>query len=607
MNERAQRPTAVIDFEEDCGPRGRFRFENPVEIIEADALEEVRPALRRVERAAAEGLYAAGFVSYEAAPAFDRALRVRPKSELPLVWFALFDAPATLEGATLEDSSRGGGDFQLSTWEPSVTRDAYGRSVAAVREAIARGDTYQVNYTFKLRARFRGDDFALYERLRAAQRTRYGAYLNAGRFRVLSASPELFFRRVGRRIVTRPMKGTAARGRWAEEDEEIAARLASSEKERAENLMIVDLLRNDVGRVAEVGGVGVPELFRVERYPTVFQMTSTVEGTLREGATLEDVFAALFPCGSVTGAPKVSTTKLIAELEDSPRGVYCGAVGVVTPGGRAAFNVAIRTVVVDASKGVAEYGTGGGVTWDSTAEGEYAEALDKARLLSEDAGDFELLETLRLEGGEYALLDEHIARLAESAEYFDFRVSPRRVRAALAAHAESHTAGARRVRLLVSADGGVRVESEALEKSPAGALSVAGARSGALGVALARTPVSRADRFLCHKTTRRRVYAERRAERPGAFDVLLWNEEGELTEFTNGNLVVELGGRRWTPPRECGLLAGTFRAGLLRRGEVFERVLGREDLARASRCWLVNSVRGWVEVAFAGAEVAAGR
>jgi para-aminobenzoate synthetase/4-amino-4-deoxychorismate lyase len=606
MNQRAQQPTAVLDFEEDCGPRGRYRFENPIEVIEANALEDVRPALGRVERAAAEGLYAAGFVSYEAAPAFDRALRVRQKSEVPLLWFALFDAPAD---ALREESSPGAEGFQLSTWEPTVTREAYGRGVADVRDAIARGDTYQVNYTFRLRARFQGDDFALYERLRAAQPTRYGAYLNAGRFRVLSASPELFFRVEGRRIVTRPRKGTAARGRWAEEDEEVAARLSSSEKERAENLMIVDLLRNDVGRVARVGSVRVPELFRVERYPTVFQMTSTVEGLLRDGATLEEVFAALFPCGSVTGAPKVSTSRLIAELEGTPRGVYCGAVGFVAPGGRAAFNVAIRTVVVDASKGEAEYGTGGGVTWDSTAEGEYAEALDKARLLTEEAGEFELLETLRLEGGEYALLEEHVARLAESAAYFDFATSPCRVREALAAHAESHGARARRVRLLVSRGGGVRVESAELEEPHAAGPFVAGWRTsaGVPTVALARTPVSRRDRFLYHKTTRRTLYEERRAERPGAFDVLLWNEEGELTEFTNGNLVVELGGRLWTPPRECGLLAGTFRARLLRRGEVAERVLRREDLARAARCWLVNSVRGRVEVAFAGAEAAAGR
>ncbi|HWW74944.1 MAG TPA: chorismate-binding protein, partial [Pyrinomonadaceae bacterium] len=403
--------------------------------------------------------------------------------------------------------------------------------------------------------------------------------------------------------------GTRPRGKTREDDDRLAAELRVDPKECAEHLMLIDLGRNDVGRVAEVGSVRVPELFRVERYPTVFQLTSTVEGTLRDDATLEDVFAALFPCGSVTGAPKVSTTRIIAGLEDAPRGVYCGAVGFVAPGGRAAFNVAIRTVVVDAERGEAEYGTGGGVTWDSTAEREYAEALDKARLLAEEAGDFELLETLRLEGGEYALLEEHVARLAESAAYFDFRLSPRRVREALAAHALSCAAGARRVRLLVSRDGGVRVESTeidgrlrvesaGIEEPPAGLRPSA----KALTVALARTPVSRGDRFLYHKTTRRTLYEERRAERPGAFDVLLWNEEGELTEFTNGNLVVELGGRRWTPPRECGLLAGTFRARLLRRGEVAECVLRREDLARVARCWLINSVRGWVEVEFAETE-----
>lgn len=573
---------AVLDFPDDCGGPERLRFGRPVEVLVARAVGEVRPALRRIERAAEEGFYAAGFVAYEAAPAFDRALTVRPGPDLPLLWFAVFDRP-------LEHRPRAGGrgGFRLGGWEPSVGHEEYGRGVAAVREAIARGDTYQVNYTFRLRARFEGDDLALYERLLAAQRTRHGAYLNAGRFRVLSASPELFFRRRGRRLVARPMKGTSARGRWAEEDEGRAARLAASEKERAENLMIVDLLRNDIGRVAEVGTVRVPELFRVERYPTVLQMTSTVEGTLRRGASLEDIFAALFPCGSVTGAPKVSTMRLIAALEGSPRGVYCGACGFVAPGGDAAFNVAIRTAVVDAEAGAAEYGVGGGITWDSTAEGEYAEALAKASLLAEEPGRFDLLETMRLEAGRYLLLEEHLERLAASAAYFGFPVSVPEVRTVLAEHAGRFEAGARRVRLLVSDRGRVRVESEELGGDIAAAPRP---------VALASSPVRKSDRFLYHKTTRRGAYDAARAGRPDVYDVLLWNEEGELTEFTTGNLLVESGGRLWTPPRESGLLPGTFRAALLRRGEAAERVLTRADLARASRLWLVNSVRGRVEV-----------
>jgi para-aminobenzoate synthetase / 4-amino-4-deoxychorismate lyase len=569
-------PAAVLDFVDDCG---RAFFTNPVEVISAYSHEEVRPALRRVERAAAEGFYAVGFVSYEAAPAFDRALAVKQhSSDLPLLWFGIFKSPSEIQTAA--------GEFRVSDWTPSITRAEYEQSVEAVREAIARGDTYQVNYTLRLRARFEGDDFAFYERLRAAQRTRFGAYVNTGRFRVLSASPELFFRRTGRRVETRPMKGTAARGRWKEEDEAAATRLVVSEKERAENLMIVDLLRNDLGRVAETGAVKVEELFRVERYPTVLQMTSTVAATLREGVTLEELFAALFPCGSVTGAPKVSTSRFIAALEDSPRGVYCGAVGFIAPGGDAAFNVAIRTVVIDAETGEAVYGTGGGVTWDSTPGGEYAEALTKARLLTEDAADFELLETMRLDEKGFHLLEEHLARLEASAEYFDISLNVAEVREALARHAEEHDSATRRVRLLVSNEGQARVESELLAELP----------DGPLRVALALSPLKKSDRFLCHKTTRRGQYEARRAEVPDVFDVLLWNEEGELTEFTNGNVVVELDGRRWTPPRTCGLLAGTFRAVLLRRGEVEERVLLKEDLARASRVWFVNGVRGWVEV-----------
>jgi para-aminobenzoate synthetase/4-amino-4-deoxychorismate lyase len=579
----AQTPSAVLDFH---GRRGaRTFFTDPLEVINVSDINEVRPALREVERAARAGLYAVGYVAYEAAPAFDRALVVR-EATTPLLWFGLFDAPATRAPA----GSGGGGDYSACAWGPSEDRDAYERNVREVREAIARGDTYQVNYTFRLRTRFRGDAFAFYERLHAAQPTRFGAYLDTGRFKILSVSPELFFRRRGARVLARPMKGTAARGRWSEEDEANALSLAASEKNRAENVMIVDLLRNDLGRVAETGSVKVKKLFKVERHPTVFQMTSTVGARLRDGATLEDIFAALFPCGSVTGAPKVSTMRLIASLEGSARGVYCGAVGCVEPGGDALFNVPIRTVVVDAEEGAAEYGTGGGVTWDSTPGGEYAEALEKARLLAEDPTDFELLETMRLEGGCYYLLEEHLARLNSSARYFDFRVSEACVREALDEHASAHsTHTPRRVRLLVSREGGVRVESKKLEQE-----------RGNQAVALARTPVDRRERFLYHKMTRRGMYESRRAEREGVFDVLLWNEEGELTEFTTGNLVLELDGRRWTPPREGGLLAGTLRGALLREGRVSERVLRTSDIPRATRCWLVNGVRGWVEVSFVG-------
>ncbi|MBC8077362.1 MAG: bifunctional anthranilate synthase component I family protein/class IV aminotransferase, partial [Chloroflexales bacterium] len=436
---------------------------------------------------------------------------------------------------------------------------------------------------------FAGDALALYRQLSTAQPADYRAYLDNGDYRILSLSPELFFGWDGDQIMTRPMKGTARRGRWLAEDEARAAALLASEKERAENLMIVDLLRNDIGRVAEIGSVRVPQLFAAERYPTVWQLTSTVSARTRPATTLEDVFAALFPCGSVTGAPKVSTMRLIAALEDTPRGVYCGAIGLIEPGGAATFNVAIRTVQLDAATGAANYGVGGGITWDSTAAGEYAEVRAKAALLGTRWPTFALLETLRLEGGRYTLLDRHLARLADSARYFDFQFDIKDARAALDVHAGEHAHEVRRVRLLLAQGGAVRVESAPLQPLP----------PEPLPVALTHTPVSSDDRFLFHKTTQRATYDALRANAPDAFDVLLWNERGELTEFTIGNLVLELEGRRYTPPLSSGLLAGTMRAELLETGQIAERVLLREDLARATGVWLVNSVRGWMRVQLA--------
>lgn len=377
-------PFALLDFPGPDGPPGGLAFADPVEVIVAERLEEVRPALDAAERAATRGLHAVGFVAYEAAPAFDPALVARPPGTLPLAWFGVFRSPEPAAGEVRGEgpASSERAPFTLSPWEPNIPRERYDAEIDLIREAIARGETYQVNHTLRLRANFAGDATSFYRRLLAAQGACYGALLDTGRHQIVSVSPELFFSRRGARVTTRPMKGTRPRGRSLEEDEAAARALAASAKDRAENLMIVDLLRNDLGRVARIGSVRVPRLFEVERYRTVWQMTSTVEAEVPEGKSLASLFAALFPCGSVTGAPKIATTRLIAALEEAPRGVYCGAVGWVRPGGDCVFNVAIRTVQIDAVTGVAEYGVGGGITWDSTSEGEYAEALAKAAVLT---------------------------------------------------------------------------------------------------------------------------------------------------------------------------------------------------------------------------------
>jgi para-aminobenzoate synthetase/4-amino-4-deoxychorismate lyase len=495
---------------------------------------------------------------------------------LPLLWFGVYDAPAP--------GRRDAGAAELGPLVPDVGRRDHARSVERIRERIARGDVYQVNHTIRLRGRFEGDPLALYLRLRAAQGGGLGALVHLGARAVVSASPELFLERRGELVRTRPMKGTARRGRFEEEDAERAAALLGSAKERAENVMIADLLRNDLGRVARVGGVRVARLLEVERWRTVLQLTSTIEATLRPGIGTCELLAATFPCGSVTGAPKAMATRVIAAEEGSPRGAYCGAIGVVAPGGDAAFNVAIRTVELDLAAGEAVAGVGGGITWASSADAEYEEALAKGAFLSERAEPFELVETLRLDAGGFPLLARHLARLASSARHLGFRLDPRAAEAALGRALAAAAGAPRRVRLLASADGALRTESAPLPE-PADA---------PVPVAVARSRVSRRDPALFHKTTRRGPYEAARRERPDAFDVLLSNEEGELTEFTIGNLVVELDGARVTPPVDAGLLPGVMRAELLARGEARERPVTTGELRRSSRLWLVNAVRGWV-------------
>ena len=559
-------------LELDSSGWGPLAFGAPRQVIEAHALPDVVPAIRAAEASALAGRWVVGFVAYEAAPAFDAALRVRPGAG-PLAWFGVHDAP-------LQVAPAGTGQARVTGIEPELGATAHAAAVETIREAVAAGAVYQVNFTFRLRGRLEGDPLALYRRLRGAQGAGDTAYVRAGPRAIVSASPELFLLRRGDRVTTRPMKGTARRGRWPEEDDAVRLRLAASEKDRAENVMIADLLRNDLGRVAAVGSVEAGPLLEVERLRTVWQLTSTVSARMRPGADLADLFAATFPCGSVTGAPKVAAMRLAAHLEASPRGAYCGAVGAIAPGGDACFNVAIRTAEVDLATGAAVYGTGGGITWDSAAAAEWDEALAKTRVLEMDPELPTLLETMRLAGGRVSLLDGHLARLSGSARYLGVSLDLAAVRARLVAET-----GDARLRLLVSPDGAFT-----LERSPLPAPA-----AGPVPLAFSAEPVDRRDVALFHKTTRRAPYDRRRAERPDAFDVLLVNREGEVTEGTFTNLVVEIEGERVTPPLDAGLLPGVFRADLLSRGEVRERRLLPADLSRARRIWLVNALRGWIE------------
>ncbi|RYM06531.1 aminodeoxychorismate synthase component I [Sporolactobacillus sp. THM7-7] len=554
-------------------------FSEPVAVIQTDRLDQVLACLRAVEKWTEKGYYAAGYVSYEAAPAFNPAFQVNPDPKWPLVFFGIYTGP---QRVTLKKSGQAGKEVK---WAPDTSRENYDKAIHRIHEEIAEGNTYQVNYTMRLSAKDAGDGYALFQQLKASQQADFCAYLHFGTRSILSASPECFFAWDGQRIMTRPMKGTRPRGLTVDKDTENKKDLQNAKKDQSENVMIVDLLRNDLGRIAKTGSVKVTKLFDIETYPTVFQMTSTIEAETKEGTTLTDIFKALFPCGSVTGAPKISTMALIRQLETSPREVYCGAIGYIEPGNHAVFNVPIRTVLIDENGQSAVYGAGSGITWDSTSEAEYDEVFNKAQVLRAEniRPSFDLLESLRLENGRISLMDKHVSRMKRSAGYFQYPIDGSAIRQALYHEASRMPNGLYKIRLLLDSAGDMHTETKPIKQIEDGQ-----------EVVLASEPVFSQNLFLYHKTTFREVYDSRR--RSGFFDTLLWNEKGNVTEFTNGNVVCQISGRFFTPPVEDGLLAGTFRETLVGSGVAIVRSLSIQDVKEADAVWFVNSVRGWVPV-----------
>lgn len=574
-----QNPFLNFNFADKNGYINPLTFSNPSKVVIARTIDEILPCLEVIEQAINEGNYAAGYISYEAAPAFDPDLHVNTGNQMPLLWFGIFQESA-------ENSIEEKWHFNTGQWTPTVSIDDYDEAIDKIQQSIRQGQTEQVNYTIHMESTFSGDTFAFYNQLQQAQDAKYTAYIATGDFTVLSASPELFFHVDDNKITTRPMKGTVSRGKTYQEDQENAAWLHRSKKNRAENKLIVDLMRNDLAKIAVPGSIAVPKSYEIEQYPTVYQMTSTLTADLQPKTSMTNIFKALFPCGSITGLPKEKTMQIIADLESAPREVYCGAIGFITPEKEAAFNVPIRTVTIDNRNGAAKYGVGGGITLGSTKEGEYEEVLAKANLLHTKRPVFNLLETLGLFEGKFLLLESHLKRLSQSAAYFNFDINVDLIRNNLHQIAESHPINDYKVRLLVGKNGVFNSEINPINHLPLDMVTAS----------LADSPIDKADIFLYHKTTHRSVYDIHRQQHPDVFDVLLWNNHNEITEFTTGNIIVERGGELLTPPISCGLLAGTFRNELLNGGIVKERKLKTDELKDCIKIWYVNSVRKWVSV-----------
>lgn len=597
----ADNPDSVLLETSHCDPANRrsFLFLKPVQILSAWKLDEIPALFRQIEEMLAHGLHVAGFVGYECGYHFEPFEGVAPApSELPLAWFGVYRNPLIYdhEKACLESDSlprpvyesRDLPDRFVDDVALTISEEEYREKIRRIKDYILAGDTYQVNFTDCVDLQIPVSAAEAFAILSRRQPVAYSAFLRVADHYILSLSPELFFRVDNSRIVTRPMKGTMPRGLDSAEDIEAAARLQSDDKNRAEHVMIVDLLRNDLGRICTMGSVTVEDIFSVEKYRTLFQMTSTISGTLQPGIGYYDIFRSMFPSGSVTGAPKIRTMQIIREMEQRPRGIYTGAIGFISPDRSSVFNIAIRTIVL--KDGQARMGVGGGIVADSRPEDEYRECLLKANFLIRQRPKFQLLETM-LWDGEFTYLSMHLDRLESSAAYFEFPFDRIAISSQIIEQSNWFPPGSRyRVRLLLNSTGTTTITPKK---------HLPDRSTGYVRLSSERT--SSEDIFLRHKTTCReryeRLYAE--AHTDGFDDILFLNEREEVTEGAISNIFILHEGRLLTPPLRSGVLPGVFRRHLLETDATAEEcVLTLQDLESADGVFLCNSIRGMRQVNF---------
>lgn len=549
--------------------------QNLIAIIRANEWCEIETAFEELEEQIALKRHIFGFLSYEFGLACEPTTRHLVNGDLPLLYFLAFEKIEEIEIDELPNDG-----FAIGKFRPEMAFAEYEHEFSKIKNYIENGDIYQANLTFKLKAPFRGSPLALYKVLRAAQPVKYSAFLDLGEFQILSLSPELFFKTQGQEIETHPMKGTIKRGRDAKSDGANFETLKNDEKQRAENLMITDLMRNDLARISKAGSVKVPHLFAIERFPSVFQMISKIEAQLRDGTSQTQIIRTLMPAGSIVGCPKIRATEIIAECENGPRGIYCGAIGMIKPNGDMSFNVAIRTPII--RNGEIEIGVGSGIVYDSNAQSEYDECLLKSAFLQNAARDFALIETVKWNGLDFQNLDLHLKRMEKSAKFFAIDFAHENIRKNLKSRANEWGERAARVRVLLGFHD-FEIEfhpfaDDVLEYK----------------IAVCETAIYSASLWLKHKTTNRHFYDSINSEysEKGFDEVVFINEKGELTEGSRTNIFLDFGdGILRTPKSECGVLPGVLRQNLIVEGKAIEAILKPEDLTRA-QVFVGNSLRG---------------
>lgn len=564
----------VVDFKE-LGHR--LIFENPVKILATKLIDDVETILKKVVYYQSQGYYVVGYVSYEAGKAFENNFSVKtfPLSGKYLVYFTVH-SEVKKEPSPL--------DYEMNitmpqVWESKTDKDEYEKAISEIRQQIRQGNTYQVNYTVQLHNRINSNLFELYNRLVIEQDAKYNCYIEHDDFAILSMSPELFFEKNGSKLTTRPMKGTVARGINDAQDFRNKHWLANDSKNRSENMMIVDLLRNDMGRISELGSVTVSKLCDIEQYSTVWQMTSTIESQLKKDSSLFDIFNALFPCGSITGAPKISTMSIINQLEPSPRGVYCGSIGICLPhDDRAIFNVAIRTIQVKDDQAI--YGVGGGITWDSEWESEYRETCEKSAFLYKSQPTFDILTTAKITQKKVIFLKEHTKRLKSSARFFGWPFSETEFLDKISELLKTLDLSDYRLRVLLHKSGQLSFEVSMLEALP----------STFLQAKLVQREEACDSPFTYFKTSYRPHIPNSDKEQ------VFISSDGYLQETSIGNIILEIDGTYYTPPVEVGILDGIYRKYLIQQGEITERYLTKTDLENADHIYVCNSVRGLYEI-----------